>query len=121
MHVGPWGSYWTRVWYELPKAALTEDLAAAYAGRLHRLIQVTLPILRQVYVIRAVLVSALSGVRWRPQTPTLSLDAQVTAVRDFRNRHCFCGRPSDERLCDWVNFCYEFGLFRRGARVVQTD
>jgi hypothetical protein len=33
-------------------------------------------------------------------------------VRDFLNGRS--GRPSDERLCDWVNFCYEFGLFREG-------
>jgi len=33
-------------------------------------------------------------------------------VRDFLNGRS--SRPSDERLCDWVNFCYEFGLFREG-------
>ena len=33
-------------------------------------------------------------------------------MRDFLNGRS--GRPSDERLCDWVNFCYEFGLFREG-------
>ena len=111
VHVGPWGSYWTRVWYELPKAALTEDLAAAYAGRLHRLIQVTLPILRQVYAIRAALVQPERGTVAPPNAYAV-LDAQVTAVRDFLNGRS--GRPSDERLCDWVNFCYEFGLFREG-------
>ena len=42
------------------------------------------------------------------------LDAQVTAVRDFLNGRS--GRPSDERLCDRVNFCHEFGLFREGAQ-----
>ena len=111
VHVGPWGSYWTRVWYELPKAALTEDLAAAYAGRLHRLIQVTLPILRQVYAIRAAPVQPERRTVAPPNAYAV-LDAQVTAVRDFLNGRS--GRPSDERLCDWVNFCYEFGLFREG-------
>jgi hypothetical protein len=111
VHVGPWGSPWTRVWYELPKAPLTEDLAAAYAGRLQRLIQVTLPILRQVYAIRATPNQPERRLE-APQNAYAVLDAQVTAVRDFLNGRS--GRPSDERLCDWVNFCYEFGLFREG-------
>jgi len=111
VHVGPWGSYWTRVWYELPKASLTEDLAAAYAGRLHRLIQVTLPILRQVYAVHTVPVQPERRTEAPPSAYAV-LDAQVTAVRDFLNGRS--SRPSDERLCDWVNFCYEFGLFREG-------
>jgi len=47
-----------------------------------------------------------------PPSAYAVLDAQVTAVRDFLNGRS--SRPSDERLCDWVNFCYEFGLFREG-------
>jgi hypothetical protein len=111
VHVGPWGSYWTRVWYELPKVLLTEELAAAYAGRLHRLIKITLPILRQVYAICAAPVYPERRTE-APPSAYATLDAQVTAVRDFLNGRS--GRPSDERLCDWVNFCYEFGLFREG-------
>jgi hypothetical protein len=111
VHVGPWGSYWTRVWYELPKSPLTEELADTYAGRLHRLIQVTLPILRQVYTIRAAPVQPQQRTE-APPSVHVALDTQVTAVRDFLNGRS--GRPSDERLCDWVNFCYEFGLFREG-------
>ena len=114
VHVGPWGSSWTRLWYELPKVTLTEELAAAYAGRLHRLIQVTLPILRQVYAIRAAPVQPERGTVAPPNAYAV-LDAQVTAVRDFLNGRS--GRPSDERLCDWVNFCYEFGLFREGREL----
>lgn len=111
VRVGPWGRRSACVWYELPKAPLTEDLAAAYAARLHRLIQVTLPILRQAYAVRVA--------PTRPGQPTktppgayAALDAQIAAVRDFLNGRS--SRPSDERLCDWVHFCYEFGLFREG-------
>lgn len=114
VHVGPWGRSWTRLWYELPKVALTEELAFAYAGRLHRLIQVTLPILRQVYAIRTAPVQPERGTVAPPNAYAV-LDAQVTAVRDFLNGRS--GRPSDERLCDWVNFCYEFGLFREGREL----
>ncbi len=111
VQVGPWGNSWARVWYELPKAPLTEALANAYAGRLHRLIQTTLPVLRQIYAVRTAPVQ-IQGRTVAPPSAYAILDAQVTTVRDFLNGRS--GRPSDERLCDWVNFCYDFGLFREG-------
>jgi hypothetical protein len=111
VRVGPWGSSWTRVWYELPAAPLSEDLAVAYATRLHRLIQVTMPILRQVYAMQATPVQ-LERRTEAPAGAHAVLDAQIAAVRDFLNGRA--SRPSDERLCDWVNFCYEFGLYREG-------
>lgn len=40
------------------------------------------------------------------------VDARIAEVRDFLNGRA--GRPSDERLCDWVHLCYEFELFREG-------
>lgn len=46
------------------------------------------------------------------QSPGAILDGQIASIRSFLNGRS--GRPSDERLCDWVNFCYEFGLFREG-------
>ena len=48
VHVGPWGRSCTRLWYELPKVILTEETRLRLRGPLDRLIQVTLPILRQV-------------------------------------------------------------------------
>lgn len=41
------------------------------------------------------------------------LSAQVAEIRAFlsgRAEH----RPSDEKLCDWVQFCYTFGLYVEG-------
>jgi hypothetical protein len=41
------------------------------------------------------------------------VSAQVTEIRAFlsgRAEH----RPSDEKLCDWVQFCYTFGLYVEG-------
>lgn len=40
------------------------------------------------------------------------IDAQITVIQDFLMGRA--DRPSDERLCDWINFSYEFGLFREG-------
>jgi len=44
--------------------------------------------------------------------PVAILDREIAAIRNFLNGRS--ARPSDERLCDWVNFCYEFELFREG-------
>lgn len=44
--------------------------------------------------------------------PHAVLDAEIAQVHSFlRGRS---GRPSDEKLCDWVHFCYNFGLFAEG-------
>jgi hypothetical protein len=44
--------------------------------------------------------------------PVAIYDTQITAIRDFLNGRA--GRPSDEVLCDWVHFCYNFELYREG-------
>ena len=113
--VGPWGNHWARVWYALPRAPLTQDLAAAYAGRLHRLIQVTSPVLRQVCAIRFPPPAQPERRTPAPLPAHTLLDAQIAAVRDFLNGRA--SRPSDERLCDWVHLCYEFELYREGREL----
>ncbi len=42
------------------------------------------------------------------------VSSQVAEIRAFlsgRAEH----RPSDEKLCDWVQFCYTFGLYTEGC------
>lgn len=44
--------------------------------------------------------------------PHAVMDAEIAQVHSFlRGRS---SRPSDEKLCDWVHFCYNFGLFAEG-------
>jgi hypothetical protein len=46
------------------------------------------------------------------------LDAEIAQVHAFlRGRS---GRPSDEKLCDWVHFCYSFGLFAEGRELFRV-
>lgn len=42
-------------------------------------------------------------------------DAQIDAIWNFL--HGSAARPSDERLCDWVHFCYEFQLYHEGRDI----
>lgn len=106
-----WGENAARVVYELPRPILSAAVATELAGRLIALIQATLPILREAFAGKA----ERPQVEARSESPTRAhaiIDAQVTAIRDFLNGRA--GRPSDERLCDWVHLCYEFELYREG-------
>ncbi len=50
--------------------------------------------------------------------PHAVLDDEIARVRDFlRGRST---RPSDEKLCDWVHFCYSFGLFAEGRDIFRV-
>lgn len=62
--------------------------------------------------------STWSSVTVTPITgPHAILDAQIRAVRDFLNGRA--SRPSDEKLCDWVHFCYTFELYREADALFQ--
>ena len=106
-----WGENAARVFYELPRPALSTTVAAEFAGRLMGLIHGTLPILREAFAGKV----ERPRIEARIETPTrahIIIDTQIATVRDFLNGRA--GRPSDERLCDWVHLCYEYELYREG-------
>ncbi len=49
--------------------------------------------------------------------PHAILDAHIKAMRDFLAGRA--SRPSDEKLCDWVHFCYTFELYREAGALFQ--
>ena len=109
-----WGENAARVFYELPRPPLSATVAAEFAGRLMTLIQGTLSILREAFPSRA----ERPRIEAHIETPTrahIIIDTQIVTVRDFLNGRA--GRPSDERLCDWVHLCYEFELYREGREL----
>ena len=109
-----WGENAARVFYELPRPPLSATVAAEFAGRLMTLIQGTLSILREAFPSRA----EHPRIEAHIETPTRAhviIDTQIVTVRDFLNGRA--GRPSDERLCDWVHLCYEFELYREGREL----
>ncbi len=44
------------------------------------------------------------------------LDSQIKSIRDFLQGRT-TDRPSDEKLCDWVYFCYTFELFSEAIQL----
>lgn len=112
LRVEKWGANRARIYLELPKGSLSVILALACVLYLKELIQATLPILRLAPVLQPKQPRADA----RPGAPSgvhAIADALVDGIRDFL--HGRASRPTDERLCDWVNFCYEFGLYREGC------
>ena len=94
-----------------PSRPLTLALATEHARRLTGLITETLPILREAFAGKV----ERPRIEARIETPTrahIIIDTQIATVRDFLNGRA--GRPSDERLCDWVHLCYEYELYREG-------
>ena len=109
-----WGENAARVFYELPRPSLSATVAAQFAGRLIALIRETLPILREAFVSR----TERPRIEAHVEAPTrvhAIVDTQIATLRDFLNGRA--GRPSDERLCDWVHLCYEFELYREGREL----
>ena len=47
-----------------------------------------------------------------------TLDREIAAIRNFLSGRA--DRPSDEKLCDWVYFCYTFGLYSEADRLFQV-
>lgn len=113
----PWGQNWARLAMDLPPAPWTDSRAQKYATLLARFIEVTYPVVQEAFL--AVPSRRRSRARVKPP-PTASaegqahavLDQQLVQIRTFLQGRS--ARPSDEVLCDWVQFCYTFELFDEG-------
>lgn len=120
----PWreGSSWTRVVLKRPYPRLDVVTAKEFADVLSRFIQVTLPVLRQAV--------ADMGLRVGPGRPPAKVKEKDLArpktvlaqtIRDIRAylKGDRALSPSDDKLCEWVQFCYNFELFDEGAALFQ--
>jgi len=114
----PWGKNWARVSLQRPSPRLDMPTARTLADLLLHLIEVTLPLLRE-----AVADSGLRMERGRPPDKVKENDLGrpkailAETIRDICAYLKGDGAlsPSDEKLCDWVQFCYTFERFAEGA------
>jgi hypothetical protein len=116
----PWGTNWARLAIDLPSAQWTDGQAEEYASLLARFIDATFPAVRQAFsAARTRLrVQAKSQPAATPPADSAAhavLDRQLAQIRSFLQGRA--SRPSDEALCDWVQFCYTFELFAEGAEL----
>jgi hypothetical protein len=112
---------WTRLCCVLPTAWLSEETARKYGEIFADFIEATFPLLSQIYEAdadgkRTRLASAPIAARANPDLsgPFALVEREIKLIRDFlggRTVH----RPSNEQLCDWVQFCYRFEMYSEGC------
>jgi hypothetical protein len=111
-----WGQNWARLAIDLPSTPWTDSQAQKYAALLARFVEATYPFVQEAFA------AAPGRRRSRTKKPVYTgpsegrsraiLDQQLARIRTFLQGRS--SRPSDEVLCDWVQFCYTFELFDEG-------
>ena len=107
VRVEPW-KHWARVWLKLPLAALTPEQAEAYGPKMAHFVAATYPILCVAYNT----LQTATG----PEARYAVLDQEVEAIRAFLEGRTE-QRPSAEKICDWIQFSYTFGLFEEASKL----
>lgn len=114
----PWGQNWARVVLHLPRAAWTSQQAEAYAKLMGRFVDATFTLLRQAFAAvppsrrRRRAKTTPDSSAWDGSRPHVILEDRLEQIRHFLQGRAV--RPSDEVLCDWVQFCYTLELFAEG-------
>jgi hypothetical protein len=109
---------WGRLGFELPPGLVSKSdeqnpIEIAYARKLGRFIQVTYPQLVTLLKPRSnppPPEKATSSKNIQPQIQIL--EVHVDSIRQVLSGSIDI--PSDEMLCDWIHFCYDFGLYKEG-------
>ncbi len=119
---------WGRLGIEIPPGIVCkydeqDEPAATYARLLGRFVQVTYHLLIGLQAPRTnIQPNDKKNLLKCDQSHVKLLVARLDAIRQVLNGSM--ATPSDEVLCDWVHFCYDFGLFEEGQMLftfVTTD
>lgn len=119
-YIEPWGKNWARVYLKRPEATLDAATAHRLADDWLRFIHATLPVLED-----AVAASGMSVRSRKPRQRTKDedltaakaiLEKKIATIRVYLHGNPTAA-PSDEVLCDWVRFCYDFEFFDEGAQL----
>ena len=111
-------SGWTQVAIERTAKPLSQELAQELSDQAIRFIDVTYPILKKVYSShrrshRSLVNKELSTIA---ASTHMILDREVEAIRVYLQGRSAL-QPEDEKLCDWINFCYIFELYVEGIEI----
>ncbi|MHC4616930.1 MAG: winged helix-turn-helix domain-containing protein [Planctomycetota bacterium] len=119
----PWGKNWARVLVRLPRAEWTTEQAQTYAQLMGRFVDATFLLLQRAFdtVPAGRVGRRLPGgeeeERWRASRPQAILEEHMGQIHEFLQGRT--SRPSDEVLCDWVQFCYTFEMYSEGNELFQ--
>jgi hypothetical protein len=109
---------WTQVKVEVPAQPLSTVLVKGYAELGSKFVTETFPILQKAYESRSKRrrLTARAGEHRFASSTHAILDNEIETIRAFLQ-----GRsdmfPEDEKLCDWINFCYNFDLYAEGREL----
>ena len=106
---------WTQVHIEKPVQPLSHELVKTYVDLVEQFMAVTFPILQKIYANEGSIrrLSSDKG-NFADASPLHQvLDQEIETIQAYLQ-----GRSSqqinDEKLCDWVNFCYTLKLYSEG-------
>ncbi len=119
IYAEPWGKNWAKVYLKRPPPWLDAPTAEALADDWLRFIEATLPVVTQ-----ATANLGLRAERGRSATvkekdldrPKTILAQTIREIRAYLNGDGSLA-PSDEKLCEWVQFCYTFELSAEAVRL----
>lgn len=105
---------WTQVRIETRSRPFLPSLANEYAHLVTRFVVATLPILKNIYTGEKAAQTTTNKVKVATSYPMHAiLDQEVANVRAYLEGRTSL-QVSDEKLCDWINFCYLFGMYTEG-------
>lgn len=117
------GKSYSVVYLKLPPAKLDRTTAHQIADTWLQFIEATLPLLDQVVAELGLMVSGPRPKDEDLKRPKAILSRKIRKIRAYLDGDRSLS-PSDETLCEWVQFCYTFELFKEGAalfRLVRAD
>jgi len=109
---------WTQVRVEKQAQPLTKKLVAEHTDLVVQFVAATFPILQEIYATdrRTPHRSANKNKPVNISPVHKILDQEIEAIRAYlEGRNSF--QVSDEKLCDWVNFCYTFRMYDEGKNL----
>lgn len=105
---------WTQVRIENVAQPLTDSLAKKYADLTLQFITASLPVLKDIYAgEKPARIAVNKRMTISDNTIHAALDQEVATIRAYLEGRSAL-HVSDERLCDWINFCYLLGMYTEG-------
>ncbi len=103
---------WTQVRIEKQAQPLSQDVVQKYTDLVSRFVAATFPFLQKIYVHdERSHRHSMKKEKLADASPMYRiLDEEVETIRTYLQGRSSL-QLSDEKLCDWVNFCYTFGLY----------
>ncbi len=108
---------WAQVRIETRARPLFHSTVKEYAELVARFVAATLPILRNIFAGEKTSHISPGMIKVAARNPMHAiLDQEVVSIRAYLEGRSSL-QISDEKICDWINFCYIFGMYSEGREL----